>query len=77
MHYHNLMFLFLPSSPFLVNDTLTAKHYVADFFFFNENPYSKIYVSSTELSEDFKNQKCEKPHVFQIRLGDGGTFISS
>lgn len=47
------------------------------FFFFNENPYSKIYVSSTELSEDFKNQKCEQPHVFQIRLGDSGTFISS
>lgn len=47
------------------------------FFFFNENPYSKIYVSSTELSEDFKNQKYEKPHVFQICLGDGGTFISS
>lgn len=62
---------------FLVNDTLTAKHYVSGFFFFNENPYSKIYVSSTELSEDFKNQKYEKPHVFQICLGDGGTLISS
>lgn len=47
------------------------------FVFFNENPYSKIHVSSTELSENFKNQKYEKPRVFQICLGDGGTFISS
>lgn len=43
--------------------------------FFNENPYSKIHVSSTELSEDFKNQKYEKPHVFQICLGDRGTLF--
>lgn len=70
MHYHNEMFLFLPGSPVvfskccLLNDKLTAKSCFR-FFFFNETRYSKIHISSTELSEEFKNQKYEKPHVFQ------------
>lgn len=58
-------FLFLPGSPivfpdfffFQLNDVLTAEAYISGFIFFNENPYSKIYVISTELSQEFKNQK--------------------
>lgn len=84
MNYHNLIFFFcqvvLQSFQvfFLLNDTIVTKklHCFRFYFYFvSENPYSKIHVGSTAFSQEFKNQKYDKPHVLQIFLDDSYFYV--
>lgn len=63
---------------FLLNDTTVPKKlycFIFYFYFFSESPYSKIPVGSTEFSQEFKNQKYEKPHILQIFLDDSYFYV--